>query len=507
MKRSTALTATVLAIMLWSLGSPGAATDEPAGALPSHPRLLRFPPSLWRPPAGSDHRFELAGGASAFLVPDRTLPLIDLVVVARAGADREPPDRRGLAELTARLLRRGGTRNLPPDAFDRRVDELGAIMRSQATPLYGAATLRITEDALDEGVELLLDMIETPGFDAERTRAIQRNMIAGLDRRGLDPIRVLDREWDWLLYGREHFAMKPLRRRDIEALTPADLASFHRAHWRPENLVFAVSGAVDRSRIEGLLAPRLAAWAARLPAAPPSTWPPAGPTAPPRQGLFHVAADIPQAKVALGHRAANTLPTVEERVALEVMAEILGGRGAISRLSGRLRSAEGLVYRVDLRVDPGDLWPADYRVFFDTLETNTPRAVRAALEEIDRLRGTPPHPDELAAAQRALISRQLQAFDTAEEAVGYLVQDWIVGRPEEYRQRYRELVQAVTPESVRATAERHLRPGELTVLTVGRWQALRGAVDADGMSELERLIGTRVRTLPARDPLSLEPLP
>ena len=82
-----------------------------------------------------------------------------------------------------------------------------------------------------------------------------------------------------------------------------------------------------------------------------------------------------------------------------------------------------------------------------------------------------------------------------------------MGRPEEYRQRYRELVQAVTPESVRATAERHLRPGELTVLTVGRWQALRGAVDADGMSELERLIGTRVRTLPARDPLSLEPLP
>jgi len=494
------------ALVLATAAALGLASAEPP---PTHPRLISFPDSNWQPPTAGAARLELAAGAEAYLITDSTLPLVDIVAVLRAGSFRDPAAAPGAAELTAALLRRGGTRALPPEQFDERADELGALLSSQASMLYGTASLRVTSDVLEPAIDLFLDMLQHPRFDPERVAAIKRNLAAGMSRRNLDPLRLLDREWGWLLYGSSHFSVRRLRRADLDALTPAILSDFHRRYWRPDNLLLAVAGDVDRPRLRALLDARLTAWASSSTTPPPDSWPPPPPPQPTARSnsrLYHLTADIPQSKVAIGHRAPRELPNVSERVQLEVMAEILGGRGAISRLSGRLRSAEGLVYRTSTRIDPGDLWPADYRIVFDTLAGNARRALAAAIEEIDRLRTAPPHPQELAVVQRELVARQRQEFDTAEEAVGYLVQDALVARPAEYRSRYRQLVEAVTPQQVLATAQRHLRPDALTVLVVGRWSELAGAIDAAGVSELERQFGQRVNHLPARDPLTLVPL-
>lgn len=505
------MTRTLGAIAVAALGLlgplPGPAQEStpplvPA-PIPAHPRDLILPEISWRPPSAARHRIALDGGTTAFLIEDSTLPLVDIVVVARAGSYYDPPDTPGLSEMTATMLRRGGTVELDPVSFDQRADELGALLTSQATMLYGAASLRCTTPVLEEAVTLLLDMIEHPGFDSGRLGSIKRNLAEGMARRNFDPLRVIEREWQWLIFGEDHFSTRPLRASDLDSLTPAVLNEFHRRHWRPENLTLAVAGDIDGERLETLFGPRLRAWAATVSPAAVQPWPPPGPEEAPRPGLFHFDADILQAKVAMGHRAPGALPTVEQRVELEVLAEILGGRGAISRLSGRLRSAEGLVYRTTTRLDPGDLWPADYQIFFDTLDRNTPRAIAAVLDEIERLRTALPHPEELTSVKRELIARQQQAFDTAEEAAGYLVEDSLVGRAETYRSHYRELVNAVTPAQVLAAARRHLRPEKLTTLVVGRWPAVAGEVDSGGLTRLERLLGQRVVHLPQRDPLTL----
>jgi zinc protease len=333
-------------------------------------------------------------------------------------------------------------------------------------------------------------------------------MIEGMSRRNLDPSQLAQREWDWLMYGESHFSTRPLRPTDLAELNADRLRDFHRRHWRPRQFVVAAAGAIDGDELRGLLEPRFAAWASPPSGAEatPGTWPPEGPSGGGPPGLYFAHADVPQAKVLLGHPAPPELPTIEERVRLEVVAEILAGRGAISRLNGRLRSAEGLAYRVAGRLDPGDLWPADYNVSFDTLDTNVPRAVAVALEEIERWRSTPPHPEELAVVQRELLARRRLEFDTAEEAVGYLVQDALVAREAAYRQHYAELVSAVTAEEVAAAARRHLDPARLRILVVGRWPDVAGPMDADGWTRLERVTGHRVRRLPDRDPLTLQPL-
>lgn len=185
------------------------------------------------------------------------------------------------------------------------------------------------------------------------------------------------------------------------------------------------------------------------------------------------------------------------------MAEILAGRGAISRLGGRLRSSEALVYRVTADVDPGDLWPAAYQIRFDTRASNTPRAVAATLQEIDRLRRQRPHREELEVVRRELAARRRQEFDTAEEAVGHLVRDALVGRSDAYRGDYETLLAAVTAEDVRQAAIRHLHPDALIFVVAGPWGALAGPADDRGRTLLERTVGLEVEHLPARDPRTL----
>ena len=37
----------------------------------------------------------------------------------------------------------------------------------------------------------------------------------------------------------------------LDAITPSDLSGFHERYWRPENMLFAISGDVDTQEILG----------------------------------------------------------------------------------------------------------------------------------------------------------------------------------------------------------------------------------------------------------------
>ncbi len=215
---------------------------------------------------------------------------------------------------------------------------------------------------------------------------------------------------------------------------------------------------------------------------------------------------MPQPKVALGHRAVETPGWLDpDRFVLQLVNEVLGGSGAISRVAGRLRTVEGLVYRASARYELGDLWPGDFQIFFATESRNSGRAVALALEELQRLRSRSVHPKELEVAKRTLLGNLRLAFDTAEEIAGTFAEDELLGRPHAYWEAYREGIQRVSREDVLRLARTHILPEDFVFLVVGRWQEISGGAEP-GASALERATGHRVTYLPNRDPLTLRPL-
>jgi predicted Zn-dependent peptidase len=293
----------------------------------------------------------------------------------------DPPGKVGLASLTGALVRRAGTTEIEAAELDIRIDHLGARLGSFAGITRGGASLSAPTWVLDEALDLFVEILRAPGFQMEQLQAAKDNLRESMLRRNEDPLEILEREWEWLMIGDSHFSTVPLTLESVEAITRQDLVAHHHRYWRPENMLIAVSGDFDRKKLVPRLEELFAAWptnddpATGWTASKPVPWPPAGPPAGAGPGLFHVEADTPQAKIALGYRAASRLDWMDpDRYALDVVLEIFGGTGAISRLAGRLRTAEGLVYRASAVYEVGTLWPEYFQVFFDTDSRNTARA-------------------------------------------------------------------------------------------------------------------------------------
>lgn len=475
-----------------------------AESIPSHPRELRYPQRAAALPSVEDRRVILSSGPIVYLAPDHTLPLVEISMALPVGTFLDPPDHAGLAFVTTGQIRRGGAGELDAERFDDRIDVLGAKIDTMAGSARSGASLSVPSWALEEGLDLLFAMLTSPRFQEDRLEVARSNLLESMSRRNENALEILDREWNWLMYGEDHFTTQPLTPQGLNSIDRQDLASYHRRHWRPERMILAISGDFDPETLLASLEARFGRIETNETSDQTSYWPPPSPPAGSDPGLFHYEFDAPQAKVIVGHRFPSRLDWQSpDRFTIEVLAEILGGRGAISRIAGRLRTAEGLVYRASVSLDPGELWPGELQIFFDTKNGSVPRAVELVIEEVERIRSEPVHPKELEVVKQSLLARLRLRFDTAEEVAGYFAEDELLGRPHEYWQTYIDRVLQVSVADVEQAAASFLRPASFSFLVVGRWSEISAGAPA-GESTLETITGYRVDHLAARDPLTLE---
>lgn len=479
-----------------------AASDAP---IPARPEQLSFPPLTFELPPAEGYRHELSNGIPVYIAEDHTLPLVDVAITLRLSSHVEPDDKTGLAAATGTLLRRGGTARLSAEEFDEQVELLAADINSFGGSTRSAASVDCITPALDRCLDLFFEMLKTPGFDADRLEIEKGNFLETMKQRNDDAQDILTREWGFLLYGEDFFAEKPVTADDLGAIGRDDLIAFHKAYWRPEHMVVAVSGDVDPEKILARLEKELGDWPGDVEV--PAPWPPPKPDHQPEPGLYHVEKDIPQGKVFIGHLGLEWEDWNNPDAApLRVMTEILGSGGFTSRITKRVRSDEGLAYSAGsvFTIDP--FWPGQFRVFFQSKNPTVALAAKIALEEIRRIQDEPVSAEELQLAKQGLIESFPRRFESPSRIVGTYAEDEYLGRPHEYWQLWRERVRAVTAEDVQRVAQRHLRPDQLIFLVVGKWDEIAPG-DADRRASMKEFFGGEVEHLPLRDPLTMQPLP
>lgn len=442
-------------------------------AIPSDPEELiprSFDLSL---PDPEGLRHSLPGGAVAFVAPDPTVPLVEVVAVIPTGEAQDSPDRRGTAGLTASLLRRGGAGELGPDAFDRRVDRLAAKLDSFSGTHRSGAVLDVGSPNLEEGLDLLFAMLGEPRFDEGRFRWLRRNLVQGLVSQASDPAVLGSRAWERLTAGPDDPGRNPLEASEVADLRVEDLRDFHARHWRPERLVFAVAGAVEpRVVVEGV-ARRIRVWMDTASPAPPAeasrerTDP--EPAVEPRDpGLWIVGAPGSDAVVLAGHRLEPTgSDGSEDPYATLALGELVAGEGAVNRMVGRLRTDLGLVYEVESELDLHGSRTGRWLTLFHCDPDDVGAALEGWLRAVERLRREPVDSEILAAARREILGSVRSRFDTASGIAGTYAEDLLVGRSHDFWLDLDEGLEKVDPRGVRNAARRLLRPEAVTVVVAG----------------------------------------
>jgi predicted Zn-dependent peptidase len=480
----------------------GLAPARAADGIPARPEQLAFGPLDFEVPRAERLRHELPGGIVVYVVTDHALPLVNVVLYLRTGAFREPADKPGLATLTAELLRVGGTRSLSPEQFDERADFLAAQVSASSGDTGSTARLNVMTRELPAGLDLLFDMLREPRFDETRLGIEKGKAREAMKQRNDDADDIQAREWSWLLYGREHYSTRAATAAELASITRQDLVDFHRRTWGAQDLVVAVSGDVEPEEILPELTRRIAGWTA----AETAPWPPAPPEFTPTPGLYRAEKDIPQGKVRVGHRSLRVDDwSNPDLYAVTVMNDVLGGGGFTSRLTQRVRSDEGLAYGAGSGFGLGTFWPATFAAAYASKNATVAYALEIVLEEIDRIRREPVSEEELRVSKSSFVDSFPRSFESAAQVAATFAQDALVGRPNEYWYEYRRRIQAVTAADVLRAAQEYLRPDELVMLVVGKWAEIAPG-DPEGRAAMAQFSGGAVTLLPARDPLTLEPL-
>jgi zinc protease len=171
-----------------------------------------------------------------------------------------------------------------------------------------------------------------------------------------------------------------------------------------------------------------------------------------------------------------------------------------------VRSNEGLAYSVRSALTPRVAYPGDFRAGFESKNATVALAAKIVMEQIAKIRGELVTDDELETAKASLIETFPRQFESRPQMLRVFVNDEWTKRPKDYWKTFRDKVRAVSREDLKRVAEKHLDPAKMAILVVGDWDKIAPG-DLEKRASMNDFFGGKVKHLPLRDPLTLEPLP
>jgi zinc protease len=426
-------------------------------ATPARPQVL--PPLSTEPSPAGWSRFALPNGVVILVAERPGVPIVVARASVDAGAVLDPPDKGGLANLTALLLTRG-TATRSAEESDRAIEFVGGSLESDGGRDSSELVLTVLRKDLGLGLDLLADALQRPAFPDEELARVRGEVAASVRRSEEDPEAVAARVLRRLVFpGHPYGRPTDGTETSLAAITRDDVAGFHRAAYRPERTVIAVAGDVTPAAIRTELEARLGAWTASGPA--PAAPGPAALGLPSRTEA--VERSLAQATILLGQ--ATVTRKDPDFYPLLVASQILGG-GSASRLYTRIREERGLAYNVYAQYAPFRL-AGLLLVELQTENARVREALAVAREELIRLRRERVAEYELSRARSFLVASFPLQMSTAAEVSDLLVEIERHDLGLDYPARFRQAVSAVTADDVLRAVRAHWDPDGLSLALVG----------------------------------------
>lgn len=480
----------------WTRGAEGA-------AIPDRPEKLTFGPLVYNPPNADDYRVKLAGGTIAYLVPDRTRPLVNIVIYVRIGDYVVPVGKEPLSGLMATMLMQGGTKSKTAQELEERLEFLAAQFGAGGGDTEVSVRLNVLTAHLDEGLSILREVLTAPRFQEDRLALIKQQQLQAMKERNDDSASIERRERGFLAFGEAFFTNRHATAASLESITRDDLLAFHKEWFHPSNFIIAASGDFDRETMMKRLDALLADWPtpAKAAGAVPTN------TVFAKPGIYMVDKAVNQGRVSV------MLPGIKrddpDYFAVMLMNRILGGGGFTSRIMKRVRSDEGLAYSAGSSFPGGVYYPSVFTAAFQTKARTVAYATSIVMEELKRIAAEPVSDQELHTAKRAFIDTFPQTFANADQVAGTFASDELTGRYASdpgFWKTCRAKVDAVSKEDVQRVAKKYLSPEKAVILVVGpKEEMLKGHPDHASVT-LQSLSAGPLTDVPLRDPLTMKPM-
>lgn len=407
--------------------------------------------------AASPQRVISPGGIEAWLVEERTVPLIAVNVAFQGGSTQDPVGKEGLANLLSTLLDEGAG-DLDGQAFQAKVEDLSLRLGFEDSREVFYGEMKTLSESRDAAFDLLRLAITKPRFDLDAVDRMRAQAISGLRREAKDPDTVAGEALSKALFANHPYGRPATgNEASLKAITAADLRAFHASTFAREGLKIAVVGDIDAKT----LAPLLDSVFGSLPAKGSLV---AVPDVEPRTGVT-VAETMAVPQATIRFAGPGLKRDDPDFMAGFLMNHILGGGSLSSWLYEEVREKRGLAYSVSTSLAP-------FRhagLFVGGVGTRADRAAETLAvikEQIRRMADVGPTEKELAETKAFLIGSYPLRFDTSDKIAGQLLSIQLDNLGIDYTDRRNGLIEKVTLDDVKRVARRILSK-DLTVVTVG----------------------------------------
>ncbi len=402
----------------------------------------------------------LANGLRVIVVERPGLPLVSAQLLVNRGAETDPPRFAGLAQFTAKLLKRG-TATRSAQKIAEEAEALGAKIETEGG--WDATTVKLTvlSSNTEPALAIVADLVRHPAFAKEEIDRQRREVLDELLLNLEQPGHVARYAASRATLGASPYA-HPVSGTpaSVTRLTHKEIAALHERAYRPGNSCLILAGNIGAPEAFALAEKIFGDWNAPSEdfTSPPFSAPVAGRA---------ILIDMPTAGQAAVYLAApGIVREAPDWFAGKVANALLGG-GYSSRLNQEVRVKRGLSYGASsslttLRRD--GLFVAGAQ----TKNESAAEVVQVIQAEIQRLGQEPAPADYLKTRQAVLtgaFGRDLETNEGYVKRVGELA---LYGLPLDALGTYVERVEQVAPADLQAFAAKHLATTALTVVVAGQ---------------------------------------
>jgi zinc protease len=473
--------ASVLLAALFAFGAP--AQVETTAPPPAPPREVRIPQ-----PAEQT----LPNGLRVIVIPKHNVPIVAARLVIATGAEADPADRWGLADMTGSLLTKGTTGRTSRQVAEA-IESLGTSIDAGAGWDQSYAETSVMSSKLEKALAIMADVVLHPSFTQSELKLLRDQNIDSLKVAMQEPRSVRNMVLNRVIFGDAPYGHPAGGIPDsLLKITRDDVVRFHTAHYRPDNAILALAGDVEPEAAFALAKKLFGNWGRGGTTAPATATSvgnhaPVLTTGPPKPRI--VVIDMPEAGQAAVAVARIGIRRVDPGYYVSEVANMVLGGNYSSRLNKEIRIERGLSYGAgssfEVRREPG--------TFMATAQTKNESAVEVTsliLDQLTRLGREPVGPAELGARKANLIGSFSRSLETNGVLVGRAARLALLGLDLDVIGKYTGSIEGVTAADVQSFTTSHLDAPSVVIVgnaskfreeLVRRWPAAEvieiGALD------------------------------
>lgn len=415
----------------------------------------------------------LSNGLKVLIIEDKSLPYFSMILMVKAGSNRDGAKQKGLASFTGAMLNKGTSkRNTMQIASS--LEQLGSAIGIDVKSDYSMIMASSLASGRSSLIKDFSEIVTDPVFPENEVTRLRQQILANFKQLPDEPDDFASWAFNSYLYGMNHpygsaSSGKP---KDFARLDRKDLVQFYNQYYRPNNAILAVMGQMP-ANIKEQLESAFSHWKnqpvtdiqiAKFPES---------------KGVEIEIVNKPglnQSQILLGQRGIQR--NNPDFLALRVAASVLGG-SFTSRLMQEIRIKRGLTYGIVSYYD-ARLGEGPFIVSATSRHEKVGELVAETLKIMKDYRDQGLTEQELKDAKAFMKGQFPNALETPEKLAQNLLLLRLYGIPDSYLTDFNANLDKMTLADVNRVIKQYMTPENMKIFVYSTKEAVQKQLEPLG---------------------------